>query len=428
MQIRLFLFYMLDRKTPPLYFPINNIKLAPIKSQIITEDINFYSLQNPSLNVFRLELVFRAGSYFGDSFAHSYFVSQLISSGTSKFNSQEIAEKFESLGAHIECSQGPEWFIISLFGISQYFEDSLQLLHACIYEANFPENDFEIIKAKNIQGYRINLEKTNVQCNLKFKENIFSKNHKLGQSLDPETINGISRAELRNFHEKYVTQSAFNIFLTGNFNENNVKELIKTFKKENLQKNTENISLSAENEAFKIREIKSEAVQCSIKLGNKSINRTHPDFFKMMVFNTVFGGYFGSRLMKNIREEKGLTYGISSGLSPIGKEWIWAISSDVKKANVDIVIEEIDKELNVLRNTAPSHEELETVKNYMSGSLLNGTVSVFEIMDKHRLIIQDNLKADFYENFIPNIRAVSQEDVIAMAKKYTQGLSSCIIG
>jgi predicted Zn-dependent peptidase len=132
--------------------------------------------------------------------------------------------------------------------------------------------------------------------------------------------------------------------------------------------------------------------------------------------------------MKNIREEKGLTYGISSSIVPLVDEGYWSIGADVKKENVPLALEEIQKEIDVLKNQQVTEGELSLVKNYMKGSVLSSTNTVFDIMDKHKAILHENLPEDFYNVMLQRIDAVSAQEVQEMTNKYMQDLSTVVVG
>ena len=132
--------------------------------------------------------------------------------------------------------------------------------------------------------------------------------------------------------------------------------------------------------------------------------------------------------MKNIREEKGLTYGISSSMVPLADEGYWSIGADVKKENVQLAISEIRKEIDFLKETPITEDELSLVKNYMKGSVLNSTNTVFDMMDKHKAIIHENLPDNFYNSMLSKIDGVGVNEVQEMANKYMVDLSTVIVG
>jgi predicted Zn-dependent peptidase len=163
---------------------------------------------------------------------------------------------------------------------------------------------------------------------------------------------------------------------------------------------------------------KEDSVQSSIRLGRRLFTRSHPDFFRMLVTNEVLGGYFGSRLMKNIREEKGFTYGISSNMPSFRRDGYFLIGTDVKRENTQETLDEIHKEIRHLQTELVGADELETVKNYMSGEFVGSLNTPFEIADRYKVILFDGLPADFLTTYIQHIRAVSPDDIRAMASRY----------
>ena len=160
-------------------------------------------------------------------------------------------------------------------------------------------------------------------------------------------------------------------------------------------------------------------IQSSIKLGKRlSINRNHPDYFPFIVTNELFGGFFGSRLMKNIREEKGYTYGIYTSLYPLLYESYFVIATDVKGAFELQTLDEIFKEMKLLHSKKVSWDELETVKNYMIGVFVNAFNAPFASIDKFKTLNAQHIDFGFYRNYISEIKKVQPEAIIAMAQKY----------
>jgi predicted Zn-dependent peptidase len=170
--------------------------------------------------------------------------------------------------------------------------------------------------------------------------------------------------------------------------------------------------------ASSVKKEKKDAVQTSIRIGKKLFTRNHPDYLKFTVLNETLGGYFGSRLMKNIREEKGLTYGISSQIAPMLQEGYFVIGTDVKKELASKALEEIYNELEKLQNEPVGDEELQTVKNYMIGSYSNSITTPFSLANKFKTLHFNGLSYDYYDNYMTAIQKVNAKDLMQMAKKY----------
>lgn len=419
---------MLNRSIAPSFIPAQNLTLPSVVKVTDISGVLFFYLNNPNLEVFRLEIVFRAGSYFGKKFALSYFTSKLLSAGTKGKSSNEIAESFERLGGFLEVSQNQERLVVTLHGLTKFFERYLPDLAEIVFSPSLPVEELDIQKKIATQSYLVNMEKTAIEANKIFREGLFGADHSFGKTLQPSEIDIVTRTEIADFHTDFLKDSSFNVFLTGNFSEKDVKLTQTYFQQKSSNSLSSVIKSPVFQDVFNLKIEKQESVQSSIRLGRRMFNRHHPDFFKFLVFNTIFGGFFGSRLMKNIREEKGLTYGISSSIVPLASEGYWSIGADVKKENVPLALEEIQKEIDVLKNQRVTEGELSLVKNYMKGSVLSSTNTVFDIMDKHKAILHENLPEDFYNAMLQRIDAVSAQEVQEMANKYMQGLSTVVVG
>ena len=420
---------MLDRTLAPKYHPTLSINLPSIVKNSQRNDIGIYSISNSNLEVFRLEVVFKAGSYFGEQFGQSFFVSKLLPLGTQSKTAKEIAENFERFGGFLETSQNQERLIITLHGLTQHFSKYLDILRELIFEPLLSENELEIQKNMASQSYLVSVEKTAFEANKYFREHLFGKSHSYGKTLGPDEIEKINRNSLTSFHNDFIKEEDFNIFLSGNVSAKEIEMVQNTFIRRVEKKIVNRVLISPTTQPrFNLNIEKENSVQSSIRIGRRMFNRHHEDFVKFLVFNTIFGGFFGSRLMKNIREEKGLTYGISASLVPLAGEGYWSISADVKKENVGLAMDEIIKEIEVLQNVFVSKDELDLVKNFMKGSVLSSTNTVFDIIDKHKAIMHENLPLDFYDTLLGKIDKVSAADISEMAIKYMVDLNSVVAG
>jgi predicted Zn-dependent peptidase len=161
-----------------------------------------------------------------------------------------------------------------------------------------------------------------------------------------------------------------------------------------------------------------EGVQGAIRIARPFHNRHHPDFMKVSVLNTVFGGFFGSRLMSNIREEKGYTYGIHSYVQNHIHESAWMISTEAGKDVCEATIEEVYKEMKLLREDLVDEDELMLVRNYLIGTLLGDLDGPFQIMGRWKNLVLNNLDGDYFYRSIETIKTISAEELRELAKKY----------
>ncbi|NBA86470.1 insulinase family protein [Emticicia sp. CRIBPO] len=422
---------MLNRTQVPEFFSSQSVNLKSIQKQVLSNGIELYLLPAENLEVFKIELVFDAGSLYGSKFGQSFFTSKLMLGGTSRMSAHQVLEYFDQYGGFVEVSQNQERLYVILHGLTTHFERYLELIAELIDDSVFPQEELSTQKSINLQSFKVNKEKTAFLGSMEIRKLIFG-DHYFGKSLDTDEINAVERQDIVDFYGSQVSGQLFKIFFSGNFTEQNILSISKTLGTKSLSKNTQVISSEipgAYTPESKVV-VKEEALQSSIRIGQRMFNRKHSDFYKFVVLNTILGGYFGSRLMKNIREEKGFTYGISSSLVPLVDTGYFIIGTDVKAENTQETIDEIHKEIRELQINPVTEEELGLVKNYMAGSLIGGINTPFEVMDKHKAIIFEGLDGNFYADFIPRIQAVTSEDLLEAANVHLrlENLSQVVVG
>jgi predicted Zn-dependent peptidase len=160
------------------------------------------------------------------------------------------------------------------------------------------------------------------------------------------------------------------------------------------------------------------ALQSAITLGKRTINRDHPDYAALAFTLTLLGGYFGSRLMRNIREEKGYTYGISASVKPLRKDAYLSIRTEVGAGVCEPALEEIHKEIRKLRENPPGGEEMTLVRNYLMGSLLQSLDGVLARGDMVKRLAASGTSFDYLERFAREINHITAQKVTEMSEKY----------
>ena len=161
-----------------------------------------------------------------------------------------------------------------------------------------------------------------------------------------------------------------------------------------------------------------DAMQSAVKLGTTTIMRTHPDYLKLRVLITLFGGYFGSRLMSNIREEKGYTYGISAGIMFYPGSGLLGISTETANEYVESLIQEVYKEIDKLQNDKVTPEELAMVRNYMLGEMCRNYESPFSLADAWMFILTSGLDDDYFARSLQAVKEVTPEEIRELAGRY----------
>jgi zinc protease len=250
---------------------------------------------------------------------------------------------------------------------------------------------------------------------------LYGEEHPYGRYTRFEDFDQLTRSEVSEFYKDYYQQGRFILFVAGKLPANLFQLLDQNFGDLNHKEVRLSDIVSKPADERKFRVINDpEGVQGAIRMGSLFPNRHHPDFVKAQVLNNVFGGFFGSRLMSNIREEKGYTYGIYSYLENHTQQSAWIISTEAGRDVCEATIVEVYKEMERLRNKAVGDEELLLVRNYMMGSILGDLDGPFHIINRWKNIILNGLDGDFFYRQIDTIKKISSSEVQELANKYLQ--------
>jgi predicted Zn-dependent peptidase len=160
------------------------------------------------------------------------------------------------------------------------------------------------------------------------------------------------------------------------------------------------------------------AIQTAVRIGSPTINKRHPDYPGLKFLNVLLGGYFGSRLMKNIREEKGYTYGIHSAVSSFDLSGFKLISTEVGKENSGQAIDEIYKEIRLLLKEPVAQDELEVVRNYMSGEMVRMFDGPFAIAESFKAVWEFGLDLNYFVGMMNTIRTITPDEILRLANTY----------
>ena len=408
---------MLDRTlVPPFNRSTSFVLIEPEKHNTRNGAEVFFVLGG-SQEVCKVELIFPAGRWYEKAWGASYFSSQLISKGTKTKSSFEIAELFDGYGAHLEVNAGMDFVSVSLYSLNKNLEPSLQLMMQLLQESMFPEKELELLKSIYLQNLKVNREKTSFLASTLIRKKIYGEDHAYGKELEETEVNSLSRETLKtHFNEFYNVAT---VIVSGRVSEKHqqfIKEIFAPFSLHTLSAPEQN-SIK-ENGALRQVVSKDGSVQSTIRIGKTSIGRQHDDYAAVIFLNHIFGGYFGSRLMKNIREDKGLSYGISSSVHTMIRGNHMVIGADVNRENLDVTFDEIRKELRRLRTEKIGSSELETARNHFIGSLQLEITTSFAHADKVKNILIFNLTGDYYQKLISRTDSITAEELLNVADTY----------
>ncbi|TAE68498.1 MAG: insulinase family protein [Bacteroidetes bacterium] len=420
---------MLDRKTPPPFQTIENINILPMQTKTLSNGVKFHSLSVGKQEIIKFEIVFFAGTNYENTKSLASSTAKMLFAGTKKYNANQINEFFDNFGAYHEVNVDLKHTTISIFVLRKYLKNVLPFLVEILEETNFPIDEWQIEQKKSIQNLILNLEKTNFLARQYFREKLFGENHSFGKKTTTKDIENLTIDDLKKYFKNYFQNKYFEIFLTGSFDEQETNLIDNLFSVMPIDsKPTENIWNQPNTDLNKEFYLDmSDKMQTSFCMGNILFNQKHQDYLQMRILSTIFGGYFGSRLMKNIREEKGYTYGISSQVVPLVDTGYFVILADVKKEFYQNVLTEIHKEAKILQTELVSEAELSTVRNYLLGKFADSINTSFELADLFKNVYFSDLSYDYYHQYIKTIQMITPEEILSIAQKYLKtDLMTCV--
>jgi zinc protease len=407
---------MLNRSIAPPFSQNFSFELPAAEVTPIADGVNFTFLGGLQQEVFKLEIIFNAGKWYEPKLGLSHFTSILLNKGTSDKSSKEIAELFDYYGAQIEISPGYDFTSVSLYALKKHVHEIVPLFCKILTSPMFRQEEFDLQRDIFLQNLKVNNEKNSFVASKLIRKNIFGAVHPYGSSIEENDAATLTVNELLNYFKSNFSPSE--VYLMGNFDSHQVKFLKDQFVSLQLkrQENKMHFDVIPGQSAQHIS--KQNSVQSSTRLGKLTATRGHADYFSLLLLNHILGGYFGSRLMKNIREEKGLTYGIYSSINSFKHKSLFSIGADVDKGNLELTIKEIKKELQTLREHLIPEDELLTAKNHFLGSLQLDAANPFSLLDKIKNIHLNQLSKDYYKNLVASIQSSDSISLREIAQKY----------
>ncbi|MET0393025.1 MAG: pitrilysin family protein [Chitinophagaceae bacterium] len=412
---------MLNRVTaPPIVDAVNfNLQLKPYTKFTLQNGVDVYTINAGAEEVLAIEWVFYAGNSQEEQNLVAASTNYLLKNGTSAKTAFQIDEHFDYYGSYLNRACYNETAVLSLHCLNKHLEELLPAVRELLTDSILPERELDIYKQNMKQRLEVNLKKGDFVAGRLIDAYVYGEDHPYGKYTHKGDFDQLQRAGLLDFYKKYYQQGRLIVFVAGRIPANMEQLLNRYFGDiggHAIEEAIHPVQPAAEK---KYRIINDEnGVQGSIRLARPFPNRHHPDFLKVQVLNILFGGFFGSRLMLNIREDKGYTYGIHSYLQNHIGHSAWMISTEAGKDVVDATIAEVYKEMKELREEPVEEEELLLVRNYMIGSTLGDLDGPFQIIARWKNIILNGLDEHYFHESIRTIKTISAEELQQLAQQY----------
>lgn len=382
-------------------------------------DAPLYLLHNSTQGVVRVSFVFRAGtSYQSVPFSASTVVNTL-SEGTQNHSGREIAESLDFLGSYYDANIDRDWAVVTFCALRKFAAETLDIAEEVILRPTFPEREIASYCAKRKEQLHVQRSKPEQLSREVFGKALFGEEHPYGATSPEECYDDITPEVLREFYlSHYNSASAFAV-ICGDFGEAEESRVVEIL--EGLPSGVapeRNIPEPAPTPYVKCD--MSDAVQSCIKVGVPLFCRTHPDFIPMQILATAMGGYFGSRLMQNLRERNGYTYGAYAAMINLDRSGYFVMSADVAGEHTEAALGEMFGEVERIVSEPMSEEELELVRKTIVGDALRVFDGPFGAADVTIENIQCGERNDYTERFLAEVATISPERLREVAERYLQ--------
>ncbi|MFA0962376.1 M16 family metallopeptidase [Roseivirga sp. BDSF3-8] len=408
---------MLDRTQAPPFAQAENIDLTKAETIKLDNGVPVHIIRAGTQPAVKLEIVIPAGKWYEPKNGLAWFTTKMLKEGTQHKSSEVISSLFDYYGVETEFETSLDRSEVSMKVMNKHLPNILAIIHEMLYAPSFPDNELETLRNIKIQESRVENNQNHTFASRKFRELVYGADHPYGKFFTEEAMRDISKEDIKAYHQSHIKDTE-EFVIAGRVEDEHLKLINNIFGQKKLDKpqNESNYNPSPGDKSLYVE--KEHSLQTSLRIGRETILKSHEDFIDLKIATTILGGYFGSRLMKNIREEKGYTYGISSTLLPLEKSTILLIGSDVIKEYRNEAVEEIFNEIRNLRTKPVSESEMDTVQNYMIGAFLGSIDTPSDLADKFKNTYYLGLDYGYYQRFMNRVRNITPERIMEITEKY----------
>lgn len=342
---------------------------------------------------------------------------ELLTEGCRGYSSWEFKKSLESLGAFADNINSVEWSGLSVTVPRKNLEKAIELCLNALQFPSFELAEIESWEQIHDEQLKVSLEKTSVLAKREMALRWFGENHPMGQLVHPGDIFEIKKNHIIQHYQNVYGNGPCKIIISGNY-EPRAVDLV------NPWVSFSNIATGPIHELSypympgDYFVSKTDAVQSSVYIALGAPHRKHEDFIATQLATMILGGYFGSRLMKNIREDKGFTYGIHAQLQAWLSQSRIKIQTDMRAEVAQEGLTEIYREIQLMTVLPVTSEELNNARNYLIGAMLRQFENVFSVAERYRHLWSFELPTNYYSTWIHKLNSLNEDDILRVSQKY----------
>lgn len=403
-----------------------DIQIPIVETQKISEvPCSFVSGSNQPL--VKLDISFAAGEAYNQNPLVAMFTNQMLLESTQKHTAQEIAEQLDYLGIEVSPSNGMVYSTLSMICLTKYFEKAWNILSEMITEPKFDNLDLETLVENKRKQFLIELENVNHLARRHFRRAVFGNNHPYGRLYELEDFNNINSKQLLEHYQRLYNKDNLRIFISGDVTNQQLKIMEKDFRFSNTSSICPTIPTNFESLPQRIYIHKENALQSAIRIGKLTISKHHPDYHSLQIAITILGGYFGSKLMQELREHKGYTYGIGAFTMSLKETGYIVITTEVNSNYTQQAIQAIYEVIDRFCNTPITEEEMENARAYLMGEFLRLFDGSFNIVEAYKAMNDLGLGMEQYAQFLQKLKHIQPYEILSIAQRYLSNVYSEVV-
>lgn len=388
---------------------------------ILNNGIPVHIIRADEQEVFKMAIIFKAGSFYQDKMYSAYFTRKMLYEGTEKMSAKQVAGIFDFYGASLEITNNTEFITLNVICLNKYLDKIIEVLYDIIFDSVFPGKELQLHKENKTRDILLDEKKVREIARHHFCTMLFGKDHPYGSYPTADDVAAIQRENIVWFYERYIKPGDFRIIISGKITDESLKSVSRVFGNHKFRYDEslfeKKFAISQDSNKHQYFPVEG-VVQSALRIGNHAVNRLNEDYPAFTILNTLLGGYFGSRLMRNLREDKGYTYGVSSALLSFPEAGYFFVASEVKGMHTNDAVKEVYNEINKLRDEIVTDDELERVKNVMFGRFLRSIDGVYAQSELLTELFRFGLDFSYCKKYLNRVRNMGSVEVNAMAFKY----------
>lgn len=392
--------------------------------------VRVHTVDCPDNEVVRVSFVFRAGSSCQDMPFQASATANMLSEGTQCYSSLEISSGLDFLGSYFDVSMDRDFVVVTFCCLSKFFDRTMDIAEQVLLAPVFPQEELAVYCAKRKQRIAVERSKVGFRAREYLSRALFGAAHPYGESYPAEEYDRLTPGLLADFYRRFYTAGNAFVVCSGRLPDDVSRRVLDIAERLPGDIGRPPVEFPDPSTTKEFFERQPGALQSAVRVGKLLFTRSHPDFIAMQVAATVLGGYFGSRLVRNLREERGYTYGVFAGMVNLDRAGYMAVGTEVAAEATGDSIEQIYAEIERLRNEPVPVAELDMVRNIMAGEVMRVLDGPFGIADVTIENIQNGMDNSYVNRLLVEVREMTPERVMEVARRYLgrDGFTTVAVG